>query len=43
MHDLFKELGKSIVREKSPKEPRKWNRMWDYKDVHNVISENMVK
>ncbi|WJX44705.1 hypothetical protein P8452_31652 [Trifolium repens] len=41
MHDLFKELGKSIVREKSPKEPRKWNRMWDYKDVHNVISENM--
>jgi hypothetical protein len=43
MHDLLKELGKSIVREKSPKEPRKWNRMWDYKDVHNVMSENMVK
>ncbi|GAU18045.1 hypothetical protein TSUD_51560 [Trifolium subterraneum] len=42
MHDLFKELGKSIVREKSPKEPRKWNRMWDYQDVHNVISENMA-
>ncbi|CAJ2634072.1 unnamed protein product [Trifolium pratense] len=41
MHDLFKELGKSIVREKSPKEPRKWNRLWDYKDVHNVMSENM--
>ncbi|AET01680.2 disease resistance protein (TIR-NBS-LRR class), putative [Medicago truncatula] len=43
MHDLFKELGKSIVREKSMKEPRKWNWLWDYKDVHNVISENMVK
>jgi len=43
MHDLLKELGKSIVREKSPKEPRKWNRLWDPKDVHNVISENMVK
>ena len=42
MHDLFKEHGKSIVREKSIKEPRKWNRLWDYKDVHNVISENMV-
>jgi hypothetical protein len=42
MHDLLIELGKSIVREKSPKEPRKWNRLWDYKDVHNVISENMV-
>ncbi|XP_058730492.1 disease resistance protein RUN1-like [Vicia villosa] len=42
MHDLFRELGKSIVREKSPKEPRKWNRLWDYKDVHSVISENMA-
>ncbi|XP_058730490.1 disease resistance protein Roq1-like isoform X2 [Vicia villosa] len=42
MHDLFRELGKSIVKEKSPKEPRKWNRLWDYKDVHNVISENMA-
>ncbi|XP_045826119.1 disease resistance protein RUN1-like [Trifolium pratense] len=41
MHGLFKELGKSIVREKSPKEPRKWNRLWDYKDVHKVMSENM--
>ncbi|CAJ2634070.1 unnamed protein product [Trifolium pratense] len=41
MHDLFEELGKSIVREKSPKEPRKWNRLWDYKDVHKVMSENM--
>ncbi|KAK2380926.1 disease resistance protein RUN1 [Trifolium repens] len=40
MHDLFKELGKSIVREKSPKEPRKWSRIWDYTDFHNVISEN---
>jgi len=43
MHDLLKELGKSIVREKSPKEPRKWSRLWDYKDVHNVISKSMVK
>jgi hypothetical protein len=43
MHDLFKELGKSIVREKSPKEPRKWSRIWDYTDFHDVISENKVK
>ncbi|KAL5055112.1 hypothetical protein RYX36_035794 [Vicia faba] len=42
MHDLLRELGKSIIREISPKEPRKWNRLWDYKDVHNVISENMA-
>jgi hypothetical protein len=43
MHDLFKELGKSIIREKSPKEPRKWSRIWNYNDFHNVITENMVK
>ena len=43
LHDLLKELGRSIVKEESPKEPRKWSRLWDYKDVHNVISENMVQ
>jgi hypothetical protein len=43
MHDLFKELGKSIVREISPREPRKWSRIWDYRDFYNVMSENMVK
>ncbi|XP_058730482.1 disease resistance protein RUN1-like isoform X2 [Vicia villosa] len=42
MHDLFRELGKNIIREKSPKEPRKWNRLWDYKDVHKVISDKMA-
>jgi hypothetical protein len=43
MHDLFQELGKSIVREKSPREPRKWSRIWDYTDFYNVMLENMVK
>ncbi|KAK7262630.1 hypothetical protein RJT34_30205 [Clitoria ternatea] len=40
MHDLLRELGKSIVRENFPKEPRKWSRLWDYKDFYNVVSEN---
>ncbi|KAK7257341.1 hypothetical protein RIF29_31245 [Crotalaria pallida] len=40
MHDLLKELGKSIVREKSPKKPRKWSRLWDYEDLYNVMLEN---
>ncbi|XP_061368862.1 disease resistance protein RUN1-like isoform X2 [Gastrolobium bilobum] len=40
MHDLLKELGRSIVREKSPKEPRKWSRLWDYKDLQDVALEN---
>ncbi|CAK8577941.1 unnamed protein product [Lathyrus sativus] len=42
MHPLLRELGMSIVREISPKEPRKWNRLWDYKDAHSVISESMA-
>ncbi|MED6153494.1 hypothetical protein PIB30_102523 [Stylosanthes scabra] len=28
MHDLLRELGRSLVREKSPKEPIKWSRLW---------------
>ncbi|KAG5032962.1 hypothetical protein JHK82_016525 [Glycine max] len=41
MHSLLSNLGRCIVREKSPKEPRKWSRLWDYKDFHNVMSNNM--
>ena len=43
MHDLLKELGKIIVREKAPKQPRKWSRLWDYKDLQKVMIENKVK
>ncbi|XP_057448737.1 disease resistance protein RUN1-like [Lotus japonicus] len=42
MHDLLKELGKKIVRENSPKEPRKWSRLWDCEDFHNVMLENQA-
>ncbi|RDX66497.1 hypothetical protein CR513_54728, partial [Mucuna pruriens] len=40
MHDLLIILGRCIIREKSPKEPRKWSRMWDYQDVHKT-AENL--
>ncbi|MED6157063.1 hypothetical protein PIB30_019899 [Stylosanthes scabra] len=40
MHDLLRELGRNIVREKSPKEPRKWSRLWDQKDLSDVLREN---
>jgi len=43
MHDLLKELGKSIVREKAPKEPRKWSRLWSYEDLKKVMKINKVK
>ncbi|XP_020226179.1 TMV resistance protein N isoform X2 [Cajanus cajan] len=41
MHNLLIDLGRCIVREKSPKEPRKWSRLWDYQDLHKVMSDNM--
>ncbi|MED6111123.1 hypothetical protein PIB30_049631 [Stylosanthes scabra] len=40
MHDLLRELGRSIVREKSPKEPRKWSRLWNQQDLSHVLREN---
>ncbi|XLR13539.1 hypothetical protein S83_041477 [Arachis hypogaea] len=42
MHDLLRELGRSIVREKSPHEPRKWSRLWNQKDLSNVLRENKI-
>ncbi|XP_025642447.2 disease resistance protein RUN1 isoform X2 [Arachis hypogaea] len=42
MHDLLRELGRSIVREKSPYEPRKWSRLWNQKDLSNVLRENKI-
>ncbi|RZC09310.1 Disease resistance protein TAO1 isoform D [Glycine soja] len=41
MHRLLRDLGKCIVREKSPKEPRNWSRLWDWKDLYEVLSNNM--
>ena len=42
MHDLLRDLGKCIVREKSLKETRKWSRLWDCEDLYKVMSDNMV-
>ncbi|MED6181376.1 hypothetical protein PIB30_018883 [Stylosanthes scabra] len=42
MHDLLRELGRNIVREKSPSEPRKWSRLWKYKDLSDVLRENEI-
>ncbi|KAG5020663.1 hypothetical protein JHK87_016518 [Glycine soja] len=41
MHSLLRDLGKCIVREKSPKEPRKWSRLWDCENLYKVMSDNM--
>ena len=42
MHDLLKEMGRKIVRQKSPNEPGKRCRLWDWKDVNDVLTNNTV-
>ncbi|XP_050206324.1 TMV resistance protein N-like [Mercurialis annua] len=40
MHDLLQELGREIVRRSCYEEPGKRSRLWLYKDVHHVLSNN---
>ncbi|KAI5311348.1 hypothetical protein L3X38_000013 [Prunus dulcis] len=40
MHDLLEEMGKDIVHQESPNEPGARSRLWFYKDVHDVITNN---
>uniref|UniRef100_A0A0R0HG01 TIR domain-containing protein n=1 Tax=Glycine max TaxID=3847 RepID=A0A0R0HG01_SOYBN len=37
MRDLLRDLGRYIVREKSPKKPRKWSRLWDFKKISTKV------
>ncbi|XP_045798937.1 disease resistance protein RPV1-like isoform X2 [Trifolium pratense] len=37
MHKMFQELGKKIIREQHPNEPRLWSRLWLYCDLHDAI------
>ncbi|KEH25115.1 putative TIR domain, winged helix-turn-helix DNA-binding domain-containing protein [Medicago truncatula] len=39
MHDLLRDMGREIVREKSPKEPEERSRLWFNNDVLDVLSE----
>ncbi|XP_010665198.1 disease resistance protein RPV1 isoform X3 [Vitis vinifera] len=40
MHDLIQQMGWHIVREQYPKEPGKWSRLWEPKDVFHVLTRN---
>ncbi|KAH1143004.1 hypothetical protein GLYMA_12G135600v4 [Glycine max] len=42
MHGLLIDLGRCIVREKSPKEPSNWSRLWKYQDLYKIMSNNMA-
>ncbi|XVE83986.1 hypothetical protein DITRI_Ditri16bG0132800 [Diplodiscus trichospermus] len=40
MHYLLQEMGRKIVRQKSPDEPGKRCRLWEEKDVSHVLTKN---
>ncbi|MED6136422.1 hypothetical protein PIB30_056013 [Stylosanthes scabra] len=40
MHDLIREMGREIVREESPKDPGKRSRLWDARDIYEVLKNN---
>ncbi|XP_028758913.1 TMV resistance protein N-like [Neltuma alba] len=41
MHDLLRDMGREIIREKSPKEFGKHSRLWFHKDVIDVLSKHI--
>jgi hypothetical protein len=42
MHDMLQELGKKIVRQQFPDEPRLWSRLWLYPDFYHVMTTETV-
>ena len=42
MHDLLRDMGREIIREKSPREPEERSRLWFHEDVLAVLSEQIV-
>ena len=43
MHDLIQQMGWTVVREKDPRDPSKWSRLWDPNDIHNAFSAKKVR
>ncbi|KAI5392069.1 hypothetical protein KIW84_076744 [Lathyrus oleraceus] len=43
MHDLLRDMGREIIREKSPKKPEEHSRLWFHEDVLDVLSEHTVR
>ena len=43
MHDMLQEIGKTIIRQESFKEPGKRSKLWDHKDVYQVLKKNKVR
>ena len=43
MHDLIQQMGWTVIREEYPRDPNKWNRLWDLNDIHNAFSSKKVR
>jgi hypothetical protein len=43
MHDLLRDMGREVVREKFPKEPGKRTRIWNQEDAWNVLEQQKVR
>jgi hypothetical protein len=43
MHDLIRDMGREIVRERSPNDLRKRSRLWFHEDVLHVLNNQMVR
>ena len=43
MHDLLRDMGREIIREKSPEEPEARCRLWFHEDVLDVLSDQSVR
>jgi hypothetical protein len=42
MHDLLRDMGRKIVREKYPNEPKKWSRLWLNEDAFDILTKHEV-
>ncbi|XP_054782822.1 disease resistance protein RUN1-like isoform X1 [Prosopis cineraria] len=40
MHDLLRDMGREIIRKKSPKELEKRSRLWFYEDAYSVLKKH---
>ncbi|XP_050142701.1 disease resistance protein RUN1-like isoform X2 [Malus sylvestris] len=38
MHDLIREMGKTIISEKSPTQPGRWSRLWNFEAITDVLT-----
>lgn len=42
MHDLLQKMGREIVKQESPRDPSKRSRLWNFDEVHELLTENTV-